>query len=131
MLYPFIEHTLNGDTQEQIAIREKCSPATASVRMHQQRIQLINHPANASVKGELRKCKNAWSIRAKKDLWRIAVANASGKVTLKPMPKAVKEVARIDNRSTDETTKRIILKSIDDPNTIYDIAYQLGKASIK
>jgi len=129
MLYPFIEHTLNGDTQEQIAIRQNCSPATASVRMHQQRIQLINHPANASIKGELRKCKNAWGLRAKKDLWRIAVANASGKVTIKPKSNAITEIAKINHRTTDETTRRIILESIDDTHTIYDIAYQLGKAS--
>ena len=131
MLYPFIEHTLNGDTQEQIAIRENCSPASASVRMHQQRIQLINHPANAKLRDELRKCRNAWHIRQKKDLWRLAVNNASGTVLRRPADNAIQTIAKIQNRTTDETTRRIILESIDDTHTIYDIAYQLGKASVK
>lgn len=131
MLYPFIEHTLNGDTQEQIAVRENCSPATASVRMHQQRIQLINHPANATIKGELSKCKHAWGIKAKKDLWRIAIANASGKIKRTTMDNAIKKIAQIQNRTTDDTTKRILLETIDDTHVIYNIAYQLGKASVK
>ena len=131
MLYPFIEHTLNGDTQEQIAIRENCSPASASVRMHQQRLQLINHPANAKLRDELRKCKNAWGVRAKKDLWRLAISNASGTTLRRPSDNAIHQIAHITNRTTDETTRRIILESIDDTHTIYDIAYQLGKASVK
>lgn len=126
MLYPVLEHTLNGLKQKAIADLMKTSKASVSVHLRTECSAIMNHPANAKLRSALIKHSGAFAVRSHVELWTAALANATD--TAPKIVKVTKSDNAVATNLRDVTIlQNLALKYVKDPKAIFNMAYELGR----